>query len=100
VKPRNQIERGNAYVAQHWRQNLQSRRKGAYQRKMTDPAVSAFLDNTAMDVNLLGHSAASGSFIFMRVSISLARPEASLEHRWEGREKSNLIEDRPHTWAE
>ena len=45
-------------VAQHWRQNSQRGRKGADQRKMTDPAITAFLDNTAMDVNLLGQSAA------------------------------------------
>jgi hypothetical protein len=44
--------------AQHRRQNSQTGRKGADQRKMTDPAISAFLGNTAMGVNLLGHSAA------------------------------------------
>jgi hypothetical protein len=33
-------------IAQHWRQNSQSGRKGADQRKMTD--LSAFLGNTAM----------------------------------------------------
>jgi hypothetical protein len=45
-------------LAQHWRQNSQSGRKSTDQRKMTDPAISAFLGNTAMGVNLLGHSAA------------------------------------------
>src|SRR5262249_42039632 len=40
------------------RKNSQSGSKGANQRKVTDPAISAFLGNTAMGVNLLGHSAA------------------------------------------
>lgn len=45
-------------LAQHWSQNSHSRRKGADQRKMTDPAISALLDNTAMGMNLLGHTPA------------------------------------------
>jgi hypothetical protein len=53
VDPRDEL----SDLAQTRGQNSQSRRKGADQRKMTDPAISAFLGNTAMGVNLLGHSA-------------------------------------------
>ena len=45
-------------VAQHRRQNSQARRKGADQGEMTDPAITPFLDNTAMGVDLRCHSAA------------------------------------------
>ena len=45
-------------ATQHWRQNSQSGRKGADQRKMTDPAIRAFLGNTAMGMDLRRHPAA------------------------------------------
>src|SRR5262249_19435698 len=45
-------------MMQHGRQNSQSRRKGANQRKMPDSGISAFLGNTTMGANLLGYSAA------------------------------------------
>jgi hypothetical protein len=45
-------------VAQHRRQKSHSRRKGADQREMTDPAISPFFGHTAMGVDLRCHPAA------------------------------------------
>ena len=60
-------------VAQHRRQNSQSGRKGADQHKMTDPAISTFLGNTAMGVNLLGALKPSALKITDHSMIQLAR---------------------------
>jgi hypothetical protein len=45
-------------VAQHRRQNPQTRRKGANQGEMTDPDISPLLGNTAMGVDFRCHPAA------------------------------------------
>ena len=45
-------------VAQHRRENAQTGRKGAYQCKMTNPAIGPFLRNATMGANLRRHPAA------------------------------------------